>query len=417
MARKPLIRVFEYESLTTFDQGDGRFLHKSELDRLYEYNDRNGNIYFTGIRNGVKFNSYVGVIQIGGLTIEILPKADRQNQSGKDEYLIWQRILLDMLNFCHYIKVDTVSEAALEIRTNSILDLYFQLFLDEVKFLLRKGLIKQYRKNSGNLHVVKGRILFNEQIRKNLVHQERVYTEHQVYDTENLYNQVLLQALTILNRISYNPHIKDQIHRIKLDFPDIPEVQINHTHFSRLKETRKTKSYENALKIAKMLILNYSPDIRTGREDMLALLFDMNKLWEEFIYRALQMVPDSDYEVSFQNSEKFWETKTIRPDLVLEKKETEERYIIDTKWKIVDANNPSDDDLKQMFAYNLYWNTGKSILLYPGSENSDGEFGTFHKGRPEGNQCKVGFINVLGEDGKLDRGIGKRVLEKLNHKD
>ncbi|GAB2613897.1 McrC family protein [Belliella aquatica] len=413
MSRSPVIRVFEYESLTTFDQGDGRFLYASELDRLYEYNDRNGNKYFTGIRNGIKFNSYVGVIQIGGLTIEILPKADKEYQPDEAEYLRWQRALLDMLNYCHYIKVNSVSEAALEVRHNSILDLYFQLFLDEVKFLLRKGLIKQYRKNSGNLNVVKGRILFSEQIRKNLVHQERVYTEHQTYDTENLYNQILLRALTILGRISYNPQIKDQIHRVKLDFPDIQEIQINHSHFSRLKETRKTKPYQDAIKISKMIILNYSPDIRSGREDMLALLFDMNKLWEEYIYRVLQSDPESGYEVSFQNSEDFWESKTIRPDLVLNKKGSTEKFVIDTKWKIVEAHNPSDDDLKQMFAYNLYWNAGKSILLYPGSESIEEKYGNFHKGKVGDNMCKVGFINVLGSNGKLDRGIGERILGKL----
>ena len=414
MSRSPLIRVFEYESLTTNDQGDGRYLTNSELDRLYEYNDRNKNLYFTGIRNGIKFNNYVGVIQIGGLTIEILPKTDRKVDSTENEYQNWQKALLDMLNFCHHIKVDSVSEAALEKRYNSILDLYFQLFLDEVKYLLRKGLIKQYRKNSSNLNVVKGRIIFTEQIRKNYIHQERVYTEHQVYDPENLYNQVLLRSLTILNLISSNPSIKDQIHRIKLDFPEIQEVQITHTHFSRLKENRKTKPYQNALQIAKMIILNYSPDIRSGGENMIALLFDMNKLWEEYIYRVLQNSSNSDFEISFQNSDSFWETKTIRPDLVLNKKGTNEKYIIDTKWKIVDAQNPSDDDLKQMFAYNIYWNTGKSILLYPGAEILEEKFGNFHKGRQGGNQCKVGFINVLNETGKLDRQIAERILGKLS---
>jgi 5-methylcytosine-specific restriction enzyme subunit McrC len=414
MSRSPLIRVFEYESLTTNDQGDGRYLTNSELDRLYEYNDRNKNLYFTGIRNGIKFNNYVGVIQIGGLTIEILPKTDRKVDSTENEYQNWQKALLDMLNFCHHIKVDSVSEAALEKRYNSILDLYFQLFLDEVKYLLRKGLIKQYRKNSSNLNVVKGRIIFTEQIRKNYIHQERVYTEHQVYDTENLYNQVLLRSLTILNLISSNPSIKDQIHRIKLDFPEIQQVQITQTHFSRLKENRKTKPYQNALQIAKMIILNYSPDIRSGGENMIALLFDMNKLWEEYIYRVLQNSQNSDFEISFQNSDSFWENKTIRPDLVLNKKGTNEKYIIDTKWKIVDAQNPSDDDLKQMFAYNIYWNTGKSILLYPGAEDLEEKFGNFHKGRQDGNQCKVGFINVLNETGNLDRQIAERILGKLS---
>lgn len=414
MNRPSLIRVFEYESLTTFDHGDGRCLTGPELAKLYEYNDRNKNMYFTGIRSGIKFNSYVGVIQIGGLTIEILPKTDRKINPKRTEYENWQKALLDMLNYCNFIKVDSVSEAALQKKYNSILDLYFQLFLDELKYLLRKGLIKQYRKNSGNLNVVKGRVLFSDQVRKNLIHQERVYTEHQVYDIENLYNQILLRALSIISQTSHNPTIKDQIHRIKLDFPIIKEIQITQKHFSKLKETRKTRPYQNALQIAKMIILNYSPDIRSGGENMLALLFDMNKLWEEYIYRVLQNDPGSEYEISYQNFEDFWESKTIRPDLVLTKKnDPDDKCIIDTKWKIVEGNNPSDDDLKQMFAYNLYWDTGKSILLYPGSKNEKETFGTFHKGRSDGNQCKVGFINVLDEEGKLDRGIGKNIISKI----
>jgi 5-methylcytosine-specific restriction enzyme subunit McrC len=79
----------------------------------------------------------------------------------------------------------------------------------------------------------------------------------------------------------------------------------------------------------------------------------------------------------------------------------------------VQLGNPSDDDLKQMFAYNIYWNTGKSILLYPGSKILEEKFGNFHKGRQDGNQCKVGFISVLNENGKLDRQIADRIMGKL----
>ena len=95
---------------------------------------------------------------------------------------------------------------------------------------------------------------------------------------------------------------------------------------------------------------------------MLTLLFDMNKLWEEYIYRILQKHKPENYSVSPQNSTKFWEHKTIRPDIVI-KDDKGEQFVIDTKWKIVDSNNPSDDDLKQMFTYNLYWKAEKSMLL------------------------------------------------------
>jgi len=63
---------------------------------------------------------------------------------------------------------------------------------------------------------------------------------------------------------------------------------------------------------------------------------------------------------------------------------------------------------------NIYWNAGKSILLYPKTQDYPEKFGAFHKGRENENACKLGFVNVLDETGKLDYGIGKIILDKLN---
>jgi 5-methylcytosine-specific restriction enzyme subunit McrC len=266
---------------------------------------------------------------------------------------------------------------------------------------------------------LKGRLDFNKNIQQNLIHQERFFTEHQIYDFENLANQILLKALSILGDITFNTSLKDRIARLKLNFPEIKEIPIQKSHFDKLKENRKTAAYNQALQIAKMIILNYSPDIRTGRENMLTLLFDMNKLWEEYIYRMLLKANYQGITVSFQNQQEFWETRTIRPDIVL-LHETEfgtNTYVVDTKWKILDTNNPkpSDDDLKQMYAYNLYWNAKKSMLLYPHSNSFDESFGKFWKGTPtpEDNQCKVGFVSVLDENNYLDIKIGLKIIQKI----
>jgi 5-methylcytosine-specific restriction enzyme subunit McrC len=396
----------------------GRQLFPRELERLLEFNDNNNNQYFTGIRDGIQFNNYVGVIQIGGLTIEILPKADKVKATDED-YNTWHGALLKMLKICKHINVTSVSEASLKQRHNSLLELYFEIYLDEVQLLLRSGLIKQYRRHSSNVLSLKGRLNFNKNIQQNLIHQERFYTEHQIYDFENLANQILLKALSILGEMSFNSSLKDRIARLKLNFPEIKEIPIQKSHFDKLKENRKTLVYTQALQIAKMIILNYSPDIRTGQENMLTLLFDMNKLWEEYIYRMLLKANYECITVSFQNKQKFWEGRTIRPDIVLNH-QTEfgtETYVVDTKWKVLDINNPkpSDDDLKQMYAYNLYWNAKKSMLLYPHSNSVDESFGKFWKGArtPEENQCKVGFVSVLDENNYLDIKIGEKVIKKL----
>jgi 5-methylcytosine-specific restriction enzyme subunit McrC len=412
-----LIQVFEHEKLTVNADGLGRYLTSTELAKLYDYNDRNQNIYYTAIRNGIKFSNYVGVIQVGGLTLEILPKAEKKDTTDNTEYAKWQKVLLRMLSICNHIKIDSVSEASLEKRHNSLLDLYFTIYLDEVSSLLRQGLIKKYHNNRDNLTALKGRLIFGRNIQRNLIHQERFYTEHQVYDYDHLHNQILLKALSILSVISNNSNIIDSINRIKLNFPDIKEIQITKTHFDQIRENRKTIPYNKALKIAKMIILNYSPDIKSGSENMLALLFDMNKLWEEYIYRMLLRKMEPGFTIGFQTSQKFWENKTVRPDIVISKLDDNgktEKYIVDPKWKVIDIKNPSDNDLKQIFVYNLYWDANKSMLLYPKTFDQVEKFGLFHKGKTNDHMCKLGFINVLNKEGNLDLNIGEEILKKLN---
>ena len=67
--------------------------------RLNEYHQ---GAYFEPIAKGVKFSQYVGVIQIDGLTIEIHPKADKDEDSAP-----WRHVLLNMLKACGKLKAST----------------------------------------------------------------------------------------------------------------------------------------------------------------------------------------------------------------------------------------------------------------------------------------------------------------------
>ena len=153
---------------------------------------------------------------------------------------------------------------------------------------------------------------------------------------------------------------------------------------------------------------------------MLALLFDMNQLWEEYIFRMLVRSKPENCKVSFQNSQVFWKTqtysKTIRPDLVITTTVNgkTENIVIDTKWKIIDYQNPADDDLKQMFAYNIYWNADKSMLLYPKTADSPEPWGSFLKGKEYAHHCKLGFVDVMDNvNKKLNYDIGIAIFNKL----
>jgi len=411
--KKP-IQIFEFEKLRANDKNffPNETIGKKVIDRLWQYNDSHNNIYFTAIRNGVKFKQYVGVIQIGNITIEILPKADKQKSTENDKRN-WHDVLLKMLARCKRIRVDSVSEASLKKRYHSLLDLYFEMYLQEVNYLLEQGLVKKYHKQKGNLNVLKGRLEFSQNIRHNLIHKERFFTSHQVYDNNHVINQILYKGLLVLKSITNNNGLTDGINRTLSRFPEVDKKNIKKSHFDSLVINRKTTPYQEAIKIAKMIILNYSPDIKGGNENMIALLFDMNKLWEEYVYRMLAKHQTKDLKVNFQNSDKFWENKRIKPDIVLTKTNVDgnkETFVIDTKWKIIDPRKPSDDDLKQMFAYNMYWAASKSMLLYPSSNSIITDYGSFHKGKEGENLCKLGFIKVM-KGNSLNPNLGLEILE------
>ncbi len=404
MNNKKFIQVFEYQKLRYDDSG---IFRKNHFDAMVKFNELHQNKYFTIVHKGIRFGSYVGVIQIGGLTIEILPKADNNENADKN---LWQNILLNMLKVCKNIQVESISETQLKKRYHSILDVYFELYLNEVERLVKKGMIKKYRKNQSNQNALKGKLLFAQNIQQNLVHKERFYCEHQVYDKNHLLHQILYKGLLVLKTF-IKDSLKDKLNRLLFEFQDFENINIQKKHFNKIIIDRKNHDYQKAIDIAKIIILNYSPSLNYGNDNLLTLLFDMNALWEEYIFRILQKHKTDEIEVSFQNSDKFWENKRIRPDIVLKTKN--ETFVIDTKWKIIEANNPSDDDLKQMFVYNLHWKAEKTLLLYPKTNQIDSNFVTFHFDNL-GKKCKLGFVDITNEMTiKNSKIVAKEIFEKL----
>lgn len=404
MNNKKFIQVFEYQKLRYDDSGVFR---KHHFDAMVKFNELHQNKYFTIIHKGIRFGSYVGVIQIDDLTIEILPKADNNENADKN---LWQNILLNMLKVCKHIQVESISETQLKKRHHSILDVYFELYLNEVERLVKKGLIKKYRKTQSNQNALKGKLIFAQNIQQNLVHKEHFYCEHQVYDKNHLLHQILLKGLLVLKTF-VNDSLKDKLNRLLYEFQDFENINIQKKHFDKIIIDRKNFDYQKAIDISKIIILNYSPSLNYGNDNLLTLLFDMNALWEEYIFRILQKHKSDEIEVSFQNSDKFWENKRIRPDIVL--KTEYETFVIDTKWKIIEASNPSDDDLKQMFVYNLHWKAEKTLLLYPKTNQIDSNFGTFHYDNL-GKKCKLGFVDITNESTiKNSKIVATEIYEKL----
>lgn len=404
----PRIKVFEHSFLAIGEKGfDQRhFIALSKLNALHNYQ------YFDLKHNGVVFKQFVGVMQIDGLTIEILPKVDQYEVENEETKNKWQSVLIEMLRVTRKLKIQKLGRAQLSKQSIHLLDLYFEWFLNEMQVLIHQGLIKQYYKQTGNVKAFKGKLEFVGHIQKNLVHKERFYTTHQVYEKDHLVHQILGQALEIVAALSKGTYLYSKCKTVQLDFPAVASIKANENTFTKIPKSRKTAPYETAVSIARLIILNYAPNVSSGSEKMLALLFDMNKLWEEYVLIRLKqsVVGKEGYSVYGQNATPFWKDITVRPDILLVK--NSERFVIDTKWKNIDYGEPSTDDLRQMYVYNEYWDCRKSLLLYPSNQSDFKGFVRFVKiSDNDQHQCGLGKISVLNADGSLDSDIGRKILD------
>ena len=371
MASSKLIRVFEHQSIKLHQVIDGVTFDEASLKALQSYYGDKGVPYYSLTNNGVKFNEFVGVIQVGNIVIEVLPKADKTTDGDAKTKNYWQEILVKMLSAVGLFDIQSTSDSSLKLKSNSILDLYFALFIKEVEYLLHSGLAKQYRKKEGNVTALKGSIQFAKHIQQNLTHQERFYVRHTTYDVEHKLHFILYKTLRLLKQINTNAELHSRIGVLLLHFPEMPDIKVTEATFDTLVFNRKTQPYKKAIGIAKLLLLQYHPDVITGRHNVLALMFDMNVLWEKFVFVSLRKYKPAHITVSAQTTKPFWcsfdtgQYSSMRPDIVI--KSSTGCVVLDTKWKNINGSSPSSGDLRQMYVYHKYYKATRVALVYPGT--------------------------------------------------
>lgn len=429
------LQVFEYQKLIAgseyiFTIGTKKVKRQLDLKyikALWKFYDEKKCPFFKPLRNGICFQHYVGAIKALDLTIEILPKADHTFSENETAYAKWQSILIDMLRVSKHLDTPTISDAYLNIKANSILDLYIHRFVKEINYLIRTGLIKRYRRIQENCTALKGRLIIGRHVQKNFAHQERFYTERSQYDNNHLIHCILRKTITILPNICTSRSLVSSCHQLQMQFPEVENVNVTEVMFDKIAFDRKNEHYKLAIQIAKMLLLNYRPDVSSGSNYSIALLFDMNKLWEEYIHQVLRKAKPNGVKIFSQKPINFWTSgkikRSIKPDFIISSAKTG-NIVIDTKWKNInnDPDNIKLDDLRQMYAYHHYFEARTCVLLYPGNDHPLKD-GTYSKIYFSGNEDQnVKHCNILTvkawrdtetKNTYLNQELGQEILTSL----
>ena len=409
------ICVFEHDTLKIGN--DENDLDENEFESLLRFHEKADKSYFSLERRKIKFKHYVGALQVGRLTIEVLPKAGK----GDKDINKWHNTLVKILKYTQKIRSSPADTATLNYSKQNLLELYFEQFMHEVDVLLKEGLRKKYRYKEDNLTKLKGRIIFNKNIQKNQIHKEKMFCRFQTYNFNHDIHSAIKYALIITENTVRNNTLISNAKRLLLYFPKEVENYIRPVRLDFIVLDRTTKRYEQALQLAKLIIKSYCPLFKAGQVPVSAFMFDMNHLFEEFVFKMFKsIVRESNYEV-FRSKKVFWEDRKIKPDIII--KAAKKNIIIDTKWIMPKENIPSDDNLKQIYVYSHYFNSPDSYLLYPcyRSEEkiSQEELEGFYKRPPmlESRnidfRCRLRFLPFFYDSDKIDLDAMKNYLSSI----
>ena len=137
--------------------------------------------------------------------------------------------------------------------------------------------------------------------------------------------------------------------------------------------------FKKPFDLAKMFVNHSSLDLSRNRFENITLLWDMNLLFEEFIYNVIRK--HTAYNPKYQKGRRLLigdETKrkygNTYTDMYLEK--DGEKVIIDTKYKLNSGENSDfeNKDVYQIMTYCLIHGSNNAMFIYPtekGTENDN----------------------------------------------
>ncbi|MGO8063607.1 McrC family protein [Rhizobium johnstonii] len=333
-----------------------------------------------GLRHGrrtIQMTNSVGVIRApSGFQIEVLPKIGKVANDGASSA---RALLLDMLSCLGEFRHIRKDRAQLQARRMPLFEVFVSQFLESVRAVLQKGLASGYNPFEENLGSLRGKLLFSENLKRNLVRPDRFFAAFDEFTQNRPENRLIHRALASVADQTRSPANQRLALELRFALAEVPSSADIEHDFSGIARQRGMDHYEEPLAWARLLLSGDSPITGIGSSAALTLLFPMEALFEAFVAKHLRRQLKGGHQLQTQRSSRYLvhhggrRMFRMRPDLVVTKSMSNV-LLADTKWKLIDEEAASrakymlsQSDFYQMYAYGHSYldATGDVVLIYP----------------------------------------------------
>jgi 5-methylcytosine-specific restriction enzyme subunit McrC len=377
------LSLFEHETLSLIGENVPlRDIHLRQLERL---NQQTGVELVRLEYKRLRATSYVGVIQLGNATLQVLPKVDATGRDDRrDPHSVASAAanLLWMLVYAGGLPVYEGEMATLLKRRDNLFEILVRIFCQQLAEQLARGMYCCYQRREDSLPVLKGRWLLGQQLRRQPLARAKFLVAYDEFSPDNPLNRVLAYAVHYLRRMTKDTDNRRWLDRLRPWFEDVATPShLSSSDLEQVTFSRLNAAYRPVFDLACLFLAQESLQLQAGQIQTFAFLFDMNLLFERFVAGFLRRHRDlalperlRSCDVIVQGgSDSRWLAQThldggrrvfrLKPDLLFRRPDETTALIVDTKYKT--HHTISETDAYQMHAYATCYACSELVLLYP----------------------------------------------------
>jgi 5-methylcytosine-specific restriction enzyme subunit McrC len=303
--------------------------------------------------------SEIGAVLAGDLAIEIQPKIPI------DRVLFMVSYALDPKRW---------RENPFQFPESSLVEAVIPGFMAQVRRAFHRGILQSYRSEEAALTTIRGRLRFDDQIRKRFGFFPPAEVRYDEFTEDIELNRLIKAAIASLGRTRIR---SDEARRSLRTFDsllstvslvDYHPQRLPDIHFDRLNE-----HYRPAINLARLILRSMAFELAHGSVCAASFLIDMNKAFEDFVVVALRetlglsnlnfpqgakgrnLSLDEAGLVNLEPDISWWEGGRCT-------------FVGDIKYKLLDAASNKNADLYQLLAYVTATGLQRGLLIYAAGE-------------------------------------------------
>jgi len=373
-----------------------------------------------------KANNFVGFINYNDDSLEIYPKVFQNLEKPSKELM--HRHLFFWFSYCNKIKFPFNHSYLDNFEIDQFPELIIYLMGKQINETVSANPYSAYEEVEGALQTPRGRINFNRYTKSlSYGNHQFIDCDYEPFVYDNKVNRIIKYCVRLLMSQTSIPETQ----RILLEVINVlDEVEDKVCSINELDQIRVSilfEDYEDVMLCCRMILENQIYSFAEYEMKNWSLLFPMEYVFEDFISGFLKHHFSKDFKIESQKSDLYLhqnpKTFNLQHDILVTNKRTNEKIIIDTKykprWNLNEFDKKkgiSQSDMYQMISYSYRRGTDKVILMYPNTTDNLASDYVFKIEKADGREeIKIKVVDVPFWSSQDHMEVEKALFRKLTN--